>query len=104
MLVQYEATTHKSAPAVLVGEASTSKAKSKRAGCWKRKKGKEKAVAATASAECAPAAPKEKGKRKLEVLSGRWQMMSTYIAKKMGIERGSVHNSSSTQTMMVMRL
>ncbi|KAL0448026.1 UNVERIFIED_CONTAM: hypothetical protein Slati_1930500 [Sesamum latifolium] len=33
MLVQYEATTHKSAPVVLVGEASTSKAKGKRAGC-----------------------------------------------------------------------
>ncbi|KAL0451313.1 UNVERIFIED_CONTAM: hypothetical protein Slati_1109400 [Sesamum latifolium] len=29
MLVQYEATTHKSEPAVLVGEASTSKAKGK---------------------------------------------------------------------------
>ncbi|KAL0442230.1 UNVERIFIED_CONTAM: hypothetical protein Sradi_0161900 [Sesamum radiatum] len=33
MLVQYEATTYKSAPAVLVGEASTSKAKGKRARC-----------------------------------------------------------------------
>ncbi|KAL0439977.1 UNVERIFIED_CONTAM: hypothetical protein Slati_2480700 [Sesamum latifolium] len=33
MLVQYKATTHKSAPAVLVGEASTSKAKGNRAGC-----------------------------------------------------------------------
>ncbi|KAL0462610.1 UNVERIFIED_CONTAM: hypothetical protein Slati_0148600 [Sesamum latifolium] len=31
MLVQYEATTHKSAPAVLVGEALTSKAKGKEA-------------------------------------------------------------------------
>ncbi|KAL0440170.1 UNVERIFIED_CONTAM: hypothetical protein Slati_2500000 [Sesamum latifolium] len=30
MLVQYEAMTHKSAPAVLIGEASTSKAKGKR--------------------------------------------------------------------------
>ncbi|KAL0439392.1 UNVERIFIED_CONTAM: hypothetical protein Slati_2422200 [Sesamum latifolium] len=38
MLVQYEAATHKSAPAVLVGEASTSKAKGKRAERWKRKK------------------------------------------------------------------
>ncbi|KAL0420310.1 UNVERIFIED_CONTAM: hypothetical protein Slati_3053900 [Sesamum latifolium] len=33
MLVQYEATSHKSTPAVLVGEASTSKAKGKRVGC-----------------------------------------------------------------------
>ncbi|KAL0445554.1 UNVERIFIED_CONTAM: hypothetical protein Slati_1683300 [Sesamum latifolium] len=65
MLVQYEATTHKSRPAVLVGEVSTSKAKGKRAGCWKRKKGNEKAVAATASAGGAPAAPTGKGKRKV---------------------------------------
>ncbi|KAL0401964.1 UNVERIFIED_CONTAM: hypothetical protein Slati_4226300 [Sesamum latifolium] len=63
MLVQYEATTHKSALAVLVGEASISKAKGKRTGRWKRKKGKEKAVAATASAEGTPAAPKGKSKR-----------------------------------------
>ncbi|KAL0361336.1 UNVERIFIED_CONTAM: hypothetical protein Sradi_3818100 [Sesamum radiatum] len=62
MLVHYEATTHKSAPAVLVGEASTSKAKGKRAGRWKRKKGKRKAVTATASAKGAPAAHKGKGK------------------------------------------
>ncbi|KAL0463020.1 UNVERIFIED_CONTAM: hypothetical protein Slati_0189600 [Sesamum latifolium] len=40
MLVQYEATTHKSEPMVLVGEASTSKAKGKGARRWKRKKGK----------------------------------------------------------------
>ncbi|KAL0394866.1 UNVERIFIED_CONTAM: hypothetical protein Slati_4452800 [Sesamum latifolium] len=33
MLVQYEATIHKSASAVLVGEASTSKAKGKRIRC-----------------------------------------------------------------------
>ncbi|KAL0437858.1 UNVERIFIED_CONTAM: hypothetical protein Sradi_0493700 [Sesamum radiatum] len=38
MLVQYVATTHKSEPAVLVGEASTSKAKGKGAKHWKRKK------------------------------------------------------------------
>ncbi|KAL0381900.1 UNVERIFIED_CONTAM: hypothetical protein Slati_4610300 [Sesamum latifolium] len=37
MLVQYETTTHKSASAVLAGEASTSKAKGKRAGRWKMK-------------------------------------------------------------------
>ncbi|KAL0405242.1 UNVERIFIED_CONTAM: hypothetical protein Slati_3838100 [Sesamum latifolium] len=65
MLVQYEATTHKSTPAVLVGKASTSKAKCKRSGRWKRKKGKKKVVAATASAEGAPAAPKGKGKGKV---------------------------------------
>ncbi|KAL0277965.1 UNVERIFIED_CONTAM: hypothetical protein Sradi_7309100, partial [Sesamum radiatum] len=38
MLVQYEAMIEKSAPSVLVGEASTSKAKGKRARCWRRKK------------------------------------------------------------------
>ncbi|KAL0288836.1 UNVERIFIED_CONTAM: hypothetical protein Scaly_2718500 [Sesamum calycinum] len=64
MLVQYEATTQKSALAVLVGEASTSKAKGKRAGCWKRKQGKGKVVTASASAKSAPATPTEKGKGK----------------------------------------
>ncbi|KAL0295195.1 UNVERIFIED_CONTAM: hypothetical protein Sradi_6847600 [Sesamum radiatum] len=55
MLVQYEATTHKSEPAVLVGEASTSKAK-----------GKGSTVTATASTGGAPpAAPKGKGKGKV---------------------------------------
>ncbi|KAL0405991.1 UNVERIFIED_CONTAM: hypothetical protein Slati_3913000 [Sesamum latifolium] len=67
MLVQYAATIHKSAPTVLVGEASTSKAKGKKAGRWKRKKGKGKAITATASAEVAPAAPKGKGKGKGKV-------------------------------------
>ncbi|KAL0395417.1 UNVERIFIED_CONTAM: hypothetical protein Slati_4507900, partial [Sesamum latifolium] len=65
MLVQYEATTHKSEPALLVGEASTSKMKGKGARCWKRKKGKRTAVTATASTGSAPpAAPKGKGKEK----------------------------------------
>ncbi|KAL0402288.1 UNVERIFIED_CONTAM: Retrovirus-related Pol polyprotein from transposon TNT 1-94 [Sesamum latifolium] len=65
MLVQYEATTHKSAPTVLVEEALTSKAKGKRAERWKRKKGKGKAVAATASAGAASAAPTGKEKAKV---------------------------------------
>ncbi|KAL0434383.1 UNVERIFIED_CONTAM: hypothetical protein Slati_2772600 [Sesamum latifolium] len=66
MLVQYEATTHKSEPAVLVGEASTSKAKGKGARRWKRKKGKGTAITATASTGGAPpAAPKRKGKGKV---------------------------------------
>ncbi|KAK4394179.1 hypothetical protein Sango_1888700 [Sesamum angolense] len=42
MLVQYEATTHKSAPAVLAREASTSKVKGKKVERWKRKKEKGK--------------------------------------------------------------
>ncbi|KAL0411561.1 UNVERIFIED_CONTAM: Retrovirus-related Pol polyprotein from transposon RE2 [Sesamum latifolium] len=65
MLVQYEAMTHKSEPAVLVGEASTSKAKGKGARRWKRKKGKGTAVTATASTRGTSAAPKGKGKGKV---------------------------------------
>ncbi|KAK4380943.1 hypothetical protein Sango_3017100 [Sesamum angolense] len=64
MLVQYEATTDKSAPTVLVEEASTSKAKDKRAGRWKRKKGKGKVTTPTTSAESAPAAASGNGKGK----------------------------------------
>ncbi|KAL0302611.1 UNVERIFIED_CONTAM: hypothetical protein Scaly_3026700 [Sesamum calycinum] len=51
MLIQYEATTPKFASAVFVGEASTSEAKGKKVGCWKRKKGKGKVVTATTNAE-----------------------------------------------------
>ncbi|KAL0449016.1 UNVERIFIED_CONTAM: hypothetical protein Slati_1458000 [Sesamum latifolium] len=66
MLVQYETTTHKFEPAVLVGEASTSKTKGKGARHWRRKKGKGTAVTATASTRGAPpAAPKGKGKGKV---------------------------------------
>ncbi|KAL0439611.1 UNVERIFIED_CONTAM: transposon Ty1-A Gag-Pol polyprotein [Sesamum latifolium] len=66
MLVQYKATTHKSEPAVLIGVASTSKAKGKGARRWKRKKGKRTAVTATASTGGAPLLPrreKAKGRR-----------------------------------------
>ncbi|KAL0361247.1 UNVERIFIED_CONTAM: hypothetical protein Sradi_3809200 [Sesamum radiatum] len=63
MLVQYEAMTHKSEPAVLVEEAEKSKAKGKGARRWKRKKAKGTAVTATASTRGAPpAVPKGKGK------------------------------------------
>ncbi|KAL0400321.1 UNVERIFIED_CONTAM: hypothetical protein Sradi_2375400 [Sesamum radiatum] len=65
MLVQYEAMTRKSEPSVLVGEASTSKAKGKGARRWKRKKGKRTAVTAIASTGGAPVAPKGKGKGKV---------------------------------------
>ncbi|KAL0290570.1 UNVERIFIED_CONTAM: hypothetical protein Sradi_7047200 [Sesamum radiatum] len=66
MLVQYEATIKKSAPSVLIGEASTSKAKGKRAGRWKRKKGKAKAktVIVAKDAKSAPIAPVGMGKGK----------------------------------------
>ncbi|KAL0307271.1 UNVERIFIED_CONTAM: hypothetical protein Sradi_6144400 [Sesamum radiatum] len=72
MLVQYEATTKKSTLSVLVGEASTFKAKGKRAGRWKRKKGKAKAkvVVIVKDAKSAPVAPLGlgKGKKGLRVL------------------------------------
>ncbi|KAL0400193.1 UNVERIFIED_CONTAM: Transposon Ty2-B Gag-Pol polyprotein [Sesamum radiatum] len=88
MLVQYEATTHKFEPAVLVGEVSTSKAKGKGARRWKRKKGKER-VTATASTEVLLLLPRrERAKGRLGVLSGQRQMISACIAKKRGIKEG----------------
>ncbi|KAL0367091.1 UNVERIFIED_CONTAM: hypothetical protein Sradi_3599200 [Sesamum radiatum] len=64
MLVQYETTIEKSTPSVLVGEASTSKAKSKFAGREKRKKDETSSIAA--STLSAPVTPLGggKGKRK----------------------------------------
>ncbi|KAL0411624.1 UNVERIFIED_CONTAM: hypothetical protein Slati_3752100, partial [Sesamum latifolium] len=55
MLVQYEKTIEKSAPSVLIREASTSKAKGKGARRWRRKKGKTEST--TTSAQSAPVAP-----------------------------------------------
>ncbi|KAL2226616.1 UNVERIFIED_CONTAM: hypothetical protein Sindi_2020300 [Sesamum indicum] len=54
MLVQYEATTKKCAPLVLVEEGSTSKAKGKGARCWKRKKAKANDAANTFERSCCP--------------------------------------------------
>ncbi|KAL0423420.1 UNVERIFIED_CONTAM: hypothetical protein Sradi_0876800 [Sesamum radiatum] len=69
MLVQYKAMTKKSTPSILVGEASTSKVKGKRAEHWKRNKGKAKAKAIIAAkyAKRASVAPLGigKGKRKI---------------------------------------
>ncbi|KAL0302161.1 UNVERIFIED_CONTAM: hypothetical protein Sangu_3115800 [Sesamum angustifolium] len=66
ILVQYEATIKKSASSVLIGDASTSKAKGKRAGRWKRKKGKAKAksIVVAKDAKSAPVAPVGMGKGK----------------------------------------
>ncbi|KAL0406114.1 UNVERIFIED_CONTAM: hypothetical protein Slati_3925300 [Sesamum latifolium] len=89
MLVQYEAKTHKSEPAVLVEEASNSKVKGKGVRRWKRKKGKGTAVTATANTGGALLLPEGKGQReKLGVLSGRRQMICACIAKERGIGRG----------------
>ncbi|KAL0427759.1 UNVERIFIED_CONTAM: hypothetical protein Slati_2950700 [Sesamum latifolium] len=64
MFVQYEATIEKSAPLVLVGEASTSKAKGKVVGREKRKK--DETSSTTTSTLSAPVTPlgRGKGKRK----------------------------------------
>ncbi|KAL0310204.1 UNVERIFIED_CONTAM: hypothetical protein Scaly_2951500 [Sesamum calycinum] len=62
MLVQYEATIEKSAPSVLVGEVSTSKAKGKDTGREKRKKDETSATAASTSS--VPITPLGGGKRK----------------------------------------
>ncbi|KAK4389784.1 hypothetical protein Sango_2315400 [Sesamum angolense] len=51
MVVQYEATIEKSAPSVLVGEASTSKAKGKVARREKRKKDEMSSTAASTSSQ-----------------------------------------------------
>ncbi|KAL0302115.1 UNVERIFIED_CONTAM: Retrovirus-related Pol polyprotein from transposon TNT 1-94 [Sesamum calycinum] len=61
-----DATIKKSAPSVLIGEASTSKAKGKRVGRWKRKKGKAKVktVVVAKEAKSAPVAPVGMGKGK----------------------------------------
>ncbi|KAL0378743.1 UNVERIFIED_CONTAM: hypothetical protein Sradi_3179800 [Sesamum radiatum] len=64
MLVPYKATSHKSGPSVLIGEASTFKANSKRVGRWKRKKGKGKAVATIAHTPSTPVALAEMSKGK----------------------------------------
>ncbi|KAL0295745.1 UNVERIFIED_CONTAM: hypothetical protein Sangu_3186600 [Sesamum angustifolium] len=64
ILVKYEATTEKSAPKVLMGEASTSKAKGRVAGREKRKKGEM--FSTTANTSNIPVTPLGggKGKRK----------------------------------------
>ncbi|KAL2228762.1 UNVERIFIED_CONTAM: hypothetical protein Sindi_1855900 [Sesamum indicum] len=67
MLVLYEATTHKPIPTELIGEISASKAKGKRAGHWKRKKGKGKEIASTASSLSTPTAFVRMGKGKGKV-------------------------------------
>ncbi|KAK4403149.1 hypothetical protein Sango_1055600 [Sesamum angolense] len=64
VLVQYKATIEKSAPSVLVGEASTSKAKGKVVGCKKEKKDQTSSIVASTSS--VPVTPLGGGKRKEE--------------------------------------
>ncbi|KAL0292003.1 UNVERIFIED_CONTAM: hypothetical protein Sradi_7006100 [Sesamum radiatum] len=100
ILVQYEASTHKFEPAVLVGEASTSKVKSKGADARRGRRARERRSQPLQAPEVLLLLPqRERAKGRLGVLSGRRQMMCAYIAMKMGIGRGSVHNSSPTQVL-----
>ncbi|KAK4407842.1 hypothetical protein Sango_0365200 [Sesamum angolense] len=84
ILVQYEVTTHKSMPTILVGDASTSKAKGKRVGGWKRKKGNGKFVRATTSAESAPAASMGKGKGKQKVVERSRRLSKDEMILRLG--------------------
>ncbi|KAL0346382.1 UNVERIFIED_CONTAM: hypothetical protein Scaly_1654200 [Sesamum calycinum] len=97
MLVQYDAVTHKCASSVLIREASTSKAKGKRSGRWKRKKGKGKVFTATASAEGAPAAPTRKGKGKVGGPQRSNANDDCIHCQGKDIGRGSAHNTSTIQ-------
>ncbi|KAL0457610.1 UNVERIFIED_CONTAM: hypothetical protein Slati_0388200 [Sesamum latifolium] len=99
MLVQYEATTHKSEPTVLVGEASTSKAKGKGADAGRGRRAREWWSQPLLAPEVLLLPQREREKGRLGVLSGRRQMMCAYIAKERGIGRESVHNSSPIQVL-----
>ncbi|KAL0411330.1 UNVERIFIED_CONTAM: hypothetical protein Slati_3722700 [Sesamum latifolium] len=97
MLVQYEATTHNSEPAVLVGEASTSKAKRKVLDAGRGRRVREWRSQPLLAPEVLLLPRRERAKGRLGVVSARGQIMCACIAKERGIGRGSVHNSSPTQ-------
>ncbi|KAL0284720.1 UNVERIFIED_CONTAM: hypothetical protein Sangu_2812200 [Sesamum angustifolium] len=106
MLVQYEATTHKYTQAAFVGEASTSKVKGKRARRWKRKKGKERPPQLLLELRVLllPLLERAKVKERLDVLSGRRQMMSACIAKKRGIGKRECPQLLSNLGMLVIEV
>ncbi|KAL0387787.1 UNVERIFIED_CONTAM: hypothetical protein Sradi_2660500 [Sesamum radiatum] len=119
MFVQYEATIENFAPSVLVGEASTSKAKGKVAGHEKRKKDEASSTAARTSS--APFTPlgEGKGKRKrihqLKIPNnvciyfrekGHWKrkcpklylVHSEYVTRTVDSKRGSLPYPYMTQS------
>ncbi|KAL0420393.1 UNVERIFIED_CONTAM: hypothetical protein Slati_3062200 [Sesamum latifolium] len=96
MLVQYKATTHKSAPTILVGNASTSKVKGKRPDARRGRRARKKLSQPLLELTAPLLLQKERAKGRLEVLSDRRQMMRACIAKERGTGRGSVRNSSPT--------
>ncbi|KAL0317419.1 UNVERIFIED_CONTAM: hypothetical protein Sangu_2156200 [Sesamum angustifolium] len=89
MLVQYEAKIEKSTSSVLVGEASTSKAKGKIVEREKRKKNETSITAASTSS--APITPlggiKDRGRG---FISQGFQMMFASITERRAIRRGIV--------------
>ncbi|KAL0345807.1 UNVERIFIED_CONTAM: putative mitochondrial protein [Sesamum radiatum] len=100
MLVQYEATTHKSEPAVLVGEASTPRRKARVPDAGRGRRARERRSQPLLAPEVLLLLPRrESAKGRLGVLSGQRQMMCASIAMERGIGRGSVHNSSPTQVL-----
>ncbi|KAK4403172.1 Retrovirus-related Pol polyprotein from transposon TNT 1-94 [Sesamum angolense] len=108
ILVQYEATIKKYAPSVLIGEASTSKAKGKRARHWKRKKGKAKAktVVVAKDAMSAPVAPVGMGKGKKRMgtqQQSRANDICAYCREK-GHWKRDCPNLSSDQGMFVVEV
>ncbi|KAK4397689.1 hypothetical protein Sango_1244400 [Sesamum angolense] len=108
MLVQYEATIKKSAPSILIREASTSKVKDKRVGCWKRKKGKAKAktFVVAKDAKSAPIAPVRMGKGKRRIgtqQQSRANDICTHFREK-GHWKRDCPNLSSNQGMFVVEV
>ncbi|KAL0291487.1 UNVERIFIED_CONTAM: hypothetical protein Sradi_7024100 [Sesamum radiatum] len=65
-------------------EASTSKAKGKKVGCWKRKKKKGKVTTATASAEAPPTTPSGNGKGKGKVLERSRKLSKDEMIMRLG--------------------
>ncbi|KAL0394816.1 UNVERIFIED_CONTAM: hypothetical protein Slati_4447800 [Sesamum latifolium] len=70
MLFQYEAMTHKSAPAVLIGETSTSKAKGKRSDAGRGRKARERLSQPLLAPRVPLLLQRERAKGRLEILSG----------------------------------
>ncbi|KAL0462876.1 UNVERIFIED_CONTAM: Retrovirus-related Pol polyprotein from transposon TNT 1-94 [Sesamum latifolium] len=101
MLVQYEATTRKSEPSVLVGEASTSKAKGKGARRWKTKKGKERRSQPLPAPGVLLLLPQRKRAKERSGVSQQSKAndVCAFIAMERGTGRGSVHKPSPTQVL-----
>ncbi|KAL0434753.1 UNVERIFIED_CONTAM: Transposon Ty2-B Gag-Pol polyprotein [Sesamum radiatum] len=82
MLVQYEATTHKSEPAVLVGEASTSKAKGKAPDAGRGRRKRERRSQPPLAPEVLFLLPRrERAKGRLGILSGQRHVCMHYQGK-----------------------